>query len=234
MSPVNLIFNHVHKCLGRKTILIDEHFSIHSGEISLLCGNNGVGKTTLLRIIAGLEKPGHAQVNLGPGTASWRRCRKQLQHICVYLHQQPYMLDGSVRKNLAYALPQRRLTAKERGDLIDEALELAQIGGIAERFAKTLSGGEQQRVALARAWLRQPLIMLLDEPVTNMDQESRIRTTNLLSQLKDQGMALFVASHDTEQFYTLADNTFTLQDGSLVSNRHSPFGANKLTTIQAA
>lgn len=234
MSPVNLVFNHVHKCLGHKTILMDEHFSIHSGGFSLLCGNNGVGKTTLLRIIAGLEKPGHAQVNLGTGTASWRQCRKQLQHICVYLHQQPYMLDGSVRKNLAYALPQRRLTAKEKIALIDEALELAQIGDIAERYAKTLSGGEQQRVALARAWLRQPLIMLLDEPVTNMDQESRIRTTDLLSRLKDQGMALFVASHDTEQFYTLVDNTLTLQDGSLASNRHSPFGANKLTTIQAA
>jgi tungstate transport system ATP-binding protein len=234
MKTVELSFNHVHKCLGRKIILKDEHFSIRSGEFNLLCGNNGVGKTTLLRIIAGLEKPDMATISFGSGTSSWRQCRKQLRNFSVYLHQHPYMLDGSVKKNLAYVLQQNRKTIKEKNKIIDEALELAQISDIAECFAKTLSGGEQQRVALARAWLRQPQIMLLDEPTTNMDQESRRRTTELLSRLKHQGLAICVASHDTEQFSAMTNNTLTLQDGTLSTNRHTTFKAPKLATSQVA
>jgi ABC-type multidrug transport system ATPase subunit len=238
MKHLNLSFSHAHICKGQKVILDDESFSIRSGEFNLLCGNNGVGKTTLLRIIAGLEKPGSADIDYGNGSSSWRRSRKQLRDFSVYLHQHPYMLDGSVRNNLAYALLQHRMTTKEKNLLIDEALELAQIRDISDSFAKTLSGGEQQRVALARAWLRQPRIMLLDEPMTNMDMKSRNRTTELLSLLKQQGLAICVACHDTEQFSNLVDNTFVLHDGRLtadkVASHQTVYTAPKLASNQVA
>ncbi len=234
MKSVKIIFNDVHKRLGNKTILNNEHFSIHSGEFNLLCGKNGEGKTTLLRIIAGLEKPNAASVNINNNVSSWHFYRNQLRNFSVYLHQHPYMLDGSVRKNLAYTLLQTSKTTKEKNHLIDEALELVQVDNIAECYAKTLSGGEQQRVALARAWLRQPNIMLLDEPTTNMDQESRNRTIDLLSHLKFQGLAICVASHDTEQFSSMADRTLTLQNGYISTDHHSIFSVSELTSKQVA
>jgi len=231
---LHLSFHHTHKCNGRKVILIDECFSIHDTEFNLLCGINGAGKTTLLRIIAGLEKPDMATIDFGNGTSNWRHCRQQLRTLSVYLHQHPYMLDGSVRSNLAYALLQNRATTKEKNLLIDEALELAQIHDISDCFAKTLSGGEQQRVALARAWLRRPRIMLLDEPTTNMDQKSRQRTVELLSQLKHKGLAICVASHDHEQFSSMADNTFMLDDGHLTTKHHTVFTLSTLATNRVA
>ncbi|MBL4712894.1 MAG: ATP-binding cassette domain-containing protein [Gammaproteobacteria bacterium] len=111
---------------------------------------------------------------------------------------------------------------------------MAQINDISDAYAKTLSGGEQQRVALARAWLRQPQIMLLDEPTANMDQDARKRTIDLLANLKDQGLALFVASHDPVQFATLANNTLTISEGTL-TEKNSPFlKSPQLVSTQAA
>ncbi|TNF97608.1 MAG: energy-coupling factor ABC transporter ATP-binding protein [Gammaproteobacteria bacterium] len=234
MKPFNLVFSRIHKHLGRKTILRNEHFSVRSGEFNLLCGNNGAGKTTLLRIIAGLEKPDMGQIDMGSGTTTWRKSRKHLQHLSVYLHQHPYMFDCNVKKNLAYALPQRHLSLKEKNHLIDTALDLAHISDLAECSAKNLSGGEQQRVALARAWLRQPSIMLLDEPTANMDKASCARTISLLKKLKSQGLALFVASHDPDQFLNLADNKLHLVDGKLTSNQLPCVKSPKIFSIRAA
>jgi tungstate transport system ATP-binding protein len=234
MKPLSIIFRDVHKRLGQKVILNSEQFSVQHGMFNLLCGNNGAGKTTLLRIIAGLEKPDQAQIDAGDGAVSWRRCRKQLQRMAVYLHQHPYMFDCSVKNNLAYALPKRGLTLKEKHNQIDAALELAQIADIADCSAKQLSGGEQQRVALARAWLRQPSVMLLDEPTANMDQESRVRTIQLLDKLKSQGMALFVASHDPDQFAGLADNSLRLSDGKLTTVESSCAVMGKIVSFKAA
>jgi tungstate transport system ATP-binding protein len=132
----------------------------------------------------------------------------------MYLHQQPYMFDASVRKNLAYALPSG-LSNAECSKRIDEALEWADLSSLATAPATNLSGGEAQRVALARAWLRIPLVLLLDEPMANMDQESRLRTHSLLHQLKNQGMAIIITSHDTMQFQSLTDRQLILQHGKI-------------------
>jgi len=234
IKSVNISFSCLHKRLGRKIILRDASLLIRSGELNLIRGKNGTGKTTLLRIIAGLEKPDSATIDSGNGATSWRRSRKQLRNLSVYLHQHAYMLDGSVKENLAYTLSQRKLTKKEKDHLIDTALELTQINDISDYYAKSLSGGEQQRVALARAWLRQPKIMLLDEPTANMDQDARTRTIELLDNLKAQGLALFVASHDPEQFSRLAENTLTLSDGTLSATNMNAFKPPRLISIQAA
>jgi tungstate transport system ATP-binding protein len=124
------------------------------------------------------------------------------------------MFDGSVIQNLCFALP-RRLPKPQRKQLVSEALAWADLESIATTSAKTLSGGERQRVAIARGWLRKPTIMLLDEPTANLDQEARRRTIQLLHSLKDQGIALLVASHDSKHFASLTNSWLHLSAGRI-------------------
>lgn len=231
-----LCFINIQKRFGLRRILTGTDLVLSSGHCSLLSGANGAGKSTLLRICAGLEKPDQGEVDIGSGNQSWKRCRQMLQAETVYLHQQPYMFDGSVIQNLAYALP-RRTPQSKRKQLVSKALAWAELESIATISAKTLSGGERQRVAIARAWLRQPTVMLLDEPTTNMDQEARQRTVQLLRSLKEQGIALLVASHDPKHFYCLTNSWLHLSAGlieTLPSNTELADNIIPLSSVRQA
>jgi len=203
------------KRFGRRQVLDQVRLELQSGQAVLLCGPNGAGKTTLLRILAGLEKPDRGRIDLGRGPDSWRRNRSGLMHSVLYLHQHPYMFDGPVRYNLAYALP-RNLPRRDREELVDQAMAWAGLEHLRDTPSKSLSGGERQRVSLARAWLRQPRILLLDEPTANLDQASRQRSLELLSPLVQGGMSLIIASHDAHHFERLADRTLQLHEGQLI------------------
>lgn len=214
MYNTHINFSGIKKRFGNKQILDNSELEIKSGECNLLCGKNGSGKTTFLRIVAGLEVPDSGFVNTGLGKYKWKKCRQQLRNSVVYLHQQPYMFEGDVISNLNFSLD-KKLSQKQRSKCIKSALKWAGLESIAENSAKTLSGGELQRVAITRAWLRNPEILLLDEPVTNMDHESRLRTIDLLLNLKQQGVALVVSSHDPVHFEALTDNWLQLSEGRL-------------------
>ena len=212
MYNTHIYFSDIGIRFGHQQVLRDTELEIMSGRCTLLCGNNGSGKTTLLRIIAGLQVPDSGFVNTGIGKYDWNRCRRQLRQTTVYLHQQPYMFDGDVISNLNFSL-NNNLTRKQRLKRINSAIEWAGLENIAKNSAKTLSGGERQRVAIARAWLRDPKILLLDEPITNMDQDSRLRTIQLLINLKQQGVALVVSSHDPAHFEALTDTLLQISEG---------------------
>ncbi len=212
-----ITFHDLHKHFGHRQILAGTDLVVSSGQCSLLTGVNGAGKSTLLRICAGLEKPDKGEVDIGLGQRAWKRYRRTLQAEAVYLHQHPYMFDGSVIQNLAYALP-RHTPPPRYKRLVNEALAWAELESIAANSAKTLSAGERQRVAIARAWLRRPTVMLLDEPTTNMDQEARRRTIQLLRSLKQQGIALLIASHDPKHFYSMTNNWLELTAGQIAES----------------
>jgi len=214
MYNTHINFTDIKKHFGPKQVLCDSALEIKSGECSLLCGKNGSGKTTFLRIIAGLEAPDSGYVNTGLGRYTWNKCRPQLRRTTVYLHQHPYMFDGDVISNLNFAL-RDRYSRTERNSRVSSAIEWAGLEDIAGNSAKTLSGGERQRVAITRAWLRDPEILLLDEPITNMDHESRLRTIDLLLNLKSQGVALVISSHDPVHFEALTDSWLQLTEGRL-------------------
>ena len=169
-------------------------------------------------------------VDAGSGLSSWRRARPALQAQTVYLHQQPFMFDGSVLYNLDYALRHHSDRARRRKQ-IDMVLHWAGLEPIAHSWAKTLSGGERQRVALARAWLYGPRIMLLDEPSNNLDEQAKRRTIALLASLKAEGIPLLIASHEPEYFEVLADETLQLADGRLGERTLAPVYDDNIFTL---
>ncbi len=214
-----LIFHNIRKRYGRRLILDGVHVSLTAGRCQLLCGQNGAGKSTLLRILAGMERPEHADVTIDGTVRRWRRAKKRLLADCIYLHQQPYLFEGSVHHNLSYPLSGRRAARDAR---IREGLEWSGLSAISEQPVHQLSGGERQRVALVRAWLRSPHFMLLDEPTANMDAACRQRTLDLLRTLKSQGVATLVATHDPLSFAEIADCILYLSNGCVSETADDP------------
>ena len=195
-----------------KVILDDAEIELKGGECILLTGKNGSGKSTLLRILAGMLKPDSATISTGLESLSWKKANKLIRQQVMYLYQEPYMFDGSVTRNLEYALGRKKIGSKSAYQ-ITQALKWANLEHRADTSAKCLSGGERQRVALAQAWLKQPSILLLDEPTANMDDESRRSTEDLLSKFKEIGTALLIASHDVNHFHQTMDKRLLLKDG---------------------
>ena len=212
IDALQLSISRLSKKYDRNLVLDNLKFDIASHECVLLTGENGAGKTTLLRIIAGLEKPDHCEISINAAPAeSWRKLRKRLLKSVMYLHQQPYMLSGSLRRNLEYAA---RLNAAivDQESSVDRAIEWAGLEALQFQSASSLSGGQKQRVALARARLRDPQILLLDEPTANLDSESRERTMQMLYEFRDTGTAIVIVSHDPKVFSGLMTRRVHLHD----------------------
>lgn len=205
-------FDKIAKAFGGRRVLEDVSVALVPGECQLLCGDNGAGKSTLLRILAGMERPDRGRVHADAAPHNWRQARRRLLADCIYLHQRPYLFEGSVRYNLNYPL---RGSSSQRESLVRQGLEWSGLASLAEQPVHRLSGGERQRVALVRAWLRRPRVMLLDEPTANMDLGCRQRTLELLRALKREGLALVVATHDPMHFAQVSDRTLRLAGGRL-------------------
>ena len=210
-----LVFRGIEKTFAETNILRNVDISLYPGKCILLSGNNGSGKTTLLKIIAGLETPSRAEIKLSGKSHSWKSAIRSIRREIIYLHQQPYLLSGTVESNVSYGLRFTHLNRKQLRESVKEALEWAGLADVAKHQAKTLSGGVQQRVAFTRAWILKPKVLLLDEPMANMDIESREQACDLLKRMKSEGMSIVITSHDTNIFDGLIDSHFSLSEGKL-------------------
>ena len=215
MSEPLLVFHGIEKTFAETNILRNVDISLYPGKCILLSGNNGSGKTTLLKIIAGLETPSRAEIEFSGKSHSWKSTIRSIRREIIYLHQQPYLLSGTVESNVSYGLRFTHLNRKQLRESVKEALEWAGLADMAKHQAKTLSGGVQQRVAFTRAWILKPKVLLLDEPMANMDIESREQACDLLKRMKSEGMSIVITSHDTNIFDGLIDSHFSLSDGKL-------------------
>jgi tungstate transport system ATP-binding protein len=208
-------YSALRKTVNGQLLLDIDSLEINEHSCVALSGRNGTGKSTLMRIIAGLESPDSVTVTLGGKTLPWRRACQRLRTHVIYLHQQAYLFDRSVTDNIAYGLRQQKFSIKEISRKVSEALDWAGIGHLQMRNARELSGGERQRVAFARARILSPWVLLLDEPMTNMDSEAREQTHRMINRLKDDGVSILLATHE---FYTVAhlcDAHLSLESGSL-------------------
>ena len=215
MNEPLLVFQEIEKSFSGSHILCGVDLSLYPGKCILLSGKNGVGKTTLLKIIAGLEIPDLAKIEFSGKTNCWNKAVRSVRKEIIYLHQHPIMFSSTVESNVAYGLRFTSLNRKQRRESVEEALEWAGLTDVAKKQAKTLSGGVQQRVAFTRAWILKPKVLLLDEPMANMDQESREQTYQLLVRMKSAGMSLVITSHFMQYFEGIVDQHLQLKNGTL-------------------
>lgn len=207
----------VRKSFGGQLLLDVQSLQFRSETCLVLTGPNGSGKTTLMKIAAGLLAPEQATVSFGGRDYSWHHACGELRRRVVYLHQLPYMFDGSVFDNVAYGLRRSGAAAPEVRARVRQALEWAGLTRHSQQNARSLSGGERQRVALARARALAPHLLLLDEPTANMDEEGRERTMFFIRHMVSDGFTVALATHERQLAKQVAQVHLHLDAGRLVS-----------------
>ncbi|MCB1859645.1 MAG: ABC transporter ATP-binding protein [Gammaproteobacteria bacterium] len=212
---------------GDRIILRDISLSIRPGDLTLLTGHNGAGKTTLLRILSGLLPPDYAELEYHGSKHPYdRQSRSFLRRNTCYLHQQPYLFDATVFDNIAYGLRRRGLCKQDITERIKTALQATDLEYLAQRHSHQLSGGEQQRVAMVRAWILSPQLMLLDEPVANMDKPSRRKGLSLINHMRRDGIAVILSSHDPQHGELEITRHLHLYQGSMAIKEQQELAPN--------
>ncbi|MEZ9891150.1 energy-coupling factor ABC transporter ATP-binding protein [Vibrio lentus] len=192
--------------------------SIGPNDAIYLKGDNGVGKTTLLKILSGLIKPSSGRIQ--SPTQSWQHSlfpRLKFKDI-IYLHQTPYLFDGSVYQNVAYGIRFNKESPKDKRAQIINALRMVGLETLADEHISVLSGGERQRVAMARAWILKPSILLMDEPSASLDKESIERLVIMAEDLLQRGASLVITSHQTNALTDLCKKQWWIKDNTLTES----------------
>ena len=198
MSDPVLELKSLTKSFPQRELLRGVDLALKAGGGYVLTGDNGCGKTTLLRIMAGLEAANGGTLRFEGAAIDLGHYPEALRRELVYVHQQPYLFHTSIAHNIAYGLKMRGVPQRRRELLVEEAIAWAGVGHLGSVLPHKLSGGEQQRVALARAKVLNPRLLLLDEPTANLDSDARRQTLTLIETLRHEDVTVMIASHDRE------------------------------------
>jgi len=194
-DPVFRLESVTHRYDGKVALTIPS-LSLCGGRLHLVTGPNGAGKSTLLSILAFLLSPSVGEIHYrgekidarGPGAV---RARREV----TLLHQIPFLFDGTVFGNIAFGLLTRGVRGEELRNRVALALEQVGLGGFERRSARRLSVGETQRVAMARALTLSPRVLLLDEPLANVDRETAELLRKVIDGLPGAGTTVVMATH---------------------------------------
>ena len=212
--------SNVAKWYGEVLALDHVSFDVNAGEFLVLLGPSGCGKTTTLRSIAGLEEPDEGEVSIADRTVSSasralfvptekREIGMVFQNYAIWPHM-------TVFRNVAYPLRLRGVARSVIQERVSATLALLGLSGLEMRPATHLSGGQQQRVALARALVFEPKLLLLDEPLSNLDAKLRIQMRVELKQLQRQtGITSVLVTHDQAESMSLADRIIVMNRGRI-------------------
>lgn len=194
-------------------------FTVNDGELFTLLGPSGCGKTTTLRIIAGFEYPDEGQVFFDEEEVTYKKPYERgtamvFQNYALWPHM-------TVFDNIAYGLKLRKLPVSEIKARVMKVLELVGLKGLEKRYPLQLSGGQQQRVALARALVVEPKVLLLDEPLSNLDAKLRLRMREEIKRLqRDLGITTIYVTHDQEEAMSLSDRIAVMNKGRILQIGH--------------
>ncbi len=212
MKKVRVECHNIELSYGATPVLKDVNIDIEPGEFFALLGPSGSGKSTLLRLIAGFNRHQKGRllldgVDISPLEPWQRNIGMVFQNYALWPHM-------SVWDNVAFGLVERRLHKAVIREKVGAALELVGLSGYAQRRPNQLSGGQQQRVALARTIVIEPQVLLLDEPLSNLDKTLRVQMRQeLLALQRRLGMTTIFVTHDQEEAMTTADRMAVLEQG---------------------
>lgn len=219
---VAIKFQNIVKKYGETTIIPNLSLDVREGEFFTLLGPSGCGKTTLLRMVAGFNTIEGGKISFNDTVIndiapSKRNIGMVFQNYAVFPHL-------SVRQNVEFGLHNRKVSKQECKKLVDEILETVKISEYQNRLPERLSGGQQQRVALARAIVIQPDVLLMDEPLSNLDAKLRIEMRNAIKQIQNSvGISTIYVTHDQEEAMAVSDRIAVMKEGVIqhVSNPKS-------------
>lgn len=209
----------VKRFLNHTTVAIDQvSFKLMQGEILGLLGPSGCGKTTLLRLIAGFEQPSVGTIELAGNIIAspyevippeYRNTGMVFQDYALFPHL-------NIANNISFGLKKKKLSRNEVKQRISEALALVGLEGLEKRYPHQLSGGQQQRVALARALAPKPSLILLDEPLSNLDVQVRLQLRHEIRHvLKGTGITAIFVTHDQEEALAISDKIGVMSYGKI-------------------
>ncbi|HDJ89604.1 MAG TPA: ABC transporter ATP-binding protein [Thermoprotei archaeon] len=213
---VTVRLKNITKIFEKKVVAADHiTLTIRDGEFFTFLGPSGCGKTTLLRIIAGLEYPDEGKVFFDEVDVTElppykRETGMVFQNYALWPHMTVY-------ENIAYGLKIRKLSKDEIRREVMEVLDLVKLKGLENRFPTQLSGGQQQRVALARALVIKPKVLLLDEPLSNLDAKLRVEMREEIKQLQRKlGITTIYVTHDQEEAMVISDRIAVMKRGKIM------------------
>jgi sulfate/thiosulfate transport system ATP-binding protein len=211
---VSIIVSGINKNFGDFVALADVNLEVPRGGLTALLGPSGGGKSTLLRIIAGLEFPDSGEIRIEGRPATWLPPQKRsvgfvFQHYAAFKHL-------SVYRNVAFGLEIRKRPKAEIRKRVTELLELVHLENFADRLPSQLSGGQRQRMALARALAVQPEVLLLDEPFGALDAQVRKELRDWLRNLHDEvNVTTIFVTHDQEEALEVSDEIVVINNGRI-------------------
>ncbi|QIQ21126.1 ferric ABC transporter ATP-binding protein [Zophobihabitans entericus] len=207
--------NNITKRFGKNTVIDNLSLSVSKGEMVTLLGPSGCGKTTILRLIAGLEKPTEGQIIIDGEDVT--NLSIQQRDICMVFQSYALFPHMSLGENIGYGLKMIGVPKGERKDRIEEALELVDLAGFADRFVDQISGGQQQRVALARAMVLKPKVLLFDEPLSNLDANLRRSMREKIRELQKRfDITSFYVTHDQSEAFAVSDTVLVMNKGHIM------------------
>jgi iron(III) transport system ATP-binding protein len=213
MTP-GVTIDHVSFGYGDTAVLDDVSLDVARGEFFAFLGPSGSGKTTLLRLVAGFGTPSQGRILIGARDVTalppWSR------HVGMVFQSYALWPHMTVAKNVAFGLERRKLSRAEIARKVEAALDLVGLGAFAGRRPAQLSGGQQQRVALARTVVIEPEVLLLDEPLSNLDAKLRVEMRAELKGLQRKlGLTAIYVTHDQEEANAIADRIAVLDSGRI-------------------